>query len=494
MNSIDRARAALEALGQGLEPKDPLAASLVRALTALGCDIDPGPLFAFWATRSVGSPVGEMRYRWELTHRHLSDLPRAADPSAWRAWRSAEASLLERDPFRFEARLTVPVVLTDTVDLLASVSSKETAGAQADDLLDEAGPALRRDFAGHVQAIHPWADTFALWCLVHRPLALARLHPLAVAIATCHAADVEPGMEAVHGKRFPFHQRPLVSASAQLATGLLSLGLDLDLVGRLSAFVGAARHPSGAWGDVEGEADILTTLVAADLLCRVDPSFDPAPTRAYVESLQDTDGLWRALGPEAPWLTYEVIRWLEAAAQPFARRFRFPYILESNRDHKTRLPFYAYFVDVARLFETLPGLAETHTEMAFIDLAGFRAFNNRYGQDRGDQVLAAFARELERLEGAVAVRDGGDEFLIVGAPCRTGLFQDLERFRTRWPVRFEEVFGSDVPPVAPRILLRRSRCGRIVSAREQLGQEIGQLKESAGELGPEGVLRRADPP
>jgi len=486
---ITRARNALIALNGQLDPKDPFAVSLTRALRSLGFDVDVQPLFGHWSTRSIGSPAGEMRYRWELTHRHLSDLAEA-DPSSWNAWRSSEAELLKRDPFQFEARLAMPIVISDAAELLTVEARRAGPDSQAQMLLDEAAPAMRRDFAGYVQAIHPWADTFALWCLTRRPFALARLHPLAVAIATCHAAEVEPGMNAVRGKRFPFHQQSLVSASAQLAVGLLALGLELEQVGRLATFVAAQRHPSGDWGDVEGESDVLTTLVSADLLSHVDPSFDLAPTVTYFASKQGEDGLWRALGPEAPWLTFEIIRWLKASVTPFDRRFRWPFLLDVNRDHKTQLPFYAYFVDVARLFETLPGLARTTTEMGFIDLAGFREFNNKFGQDRGDDVLREFADALGSLEGATAIRDGGDEFLIVGAPCRTGLFDDLEVFRKTWPRRFERAFGADVPPVAPRILTTHSPCGAIVRTREKLGREIGQLKVRAGALGPEGVLAK----
>ncbi|MFW5741231.1 MAG: hypothetical protein ACOC1F_12780, partial [Myxococcota bacterium] len=256
MTPFERGKEALESLRDQVEPKDPFAASLTRALLDLGCPADPSELFAFWSTRSIGSPAGEMRYRWELTHRRIGDVPAYADPASWRAWRSAEARLLERDPFVFESRLAIPIVLSDTTELLAAEATRGSCSAR--DLLREAAPALRRDFALHVQAIHPWSDTFALWCLSRRPLALAQLHPLAVAIATCHAADVEPGMDAVHGKRFPFHRHPFVSASAQLATGLMGLGLELDKVGRLAAFVADRQHPSGGWGDVEAQTDVLT--------------------------------------------------------------------------------------------------------------------------------------------------------------------------------------------------------------------------------------------
>jgi GGDEF domain-containing protein len=231
---------------------------------------------------------------------------------------------------------------------------------------------------------------------------------------------------------------------------------------------------------------VLTTLVAADLMVRIDPSFDFGPTRELLEGMQGRDDLWRAIGPEAPWLSAEVVTLLLAARQPFALRFRWPYLPPANRDHKTKLPFYAYFAELGRLFAALPGLRGATVELGFIDLVGFRAFNNAYGQERGDEVLRAFAQELEGIDAVRAIRDGGDEFILVAAPERRGLKNALDGFRRDWPDRFRERFGADVPPVAPRILVGHTRGKGLISAREELGKRITTLKHA--EAGPEGVM------
>jgi GGDEF domain-containing protein len=171
----------------------------------------------------------------------------------------------------------------------------------------------------------------------------------------------------------------------------------------------------------------------------------------------------------------------------FADRFRWPHAPAANRDHKTRLPFYAWFDLLARLFAALPGLATAETEVAFLDLAGFRAFNNAHGQDAGDAVLAAFAAELARLDAASAIRDGGDEFVVLGAPARTGLARDLQAFRRAWPGLFRARFGADAPTVAARILVTRTRGASLRQARETLGRTIGTLK-NRDKPGPEGLL------
>jgi GGDEF domain-containing protein len=481
---VESARRALLALPGA--PDDLLASVVLRARGVLDADADPRPLLTFWSSREIGSITGSMRYRWDLSHRRCPTPPYAGRETAWRTWRPAEQTLVEKDPFAFEERLTIPILVAETCDLLASLA--DAGDATAAQLFHEADPVFRRDLASAVQAQHTWTDTFALYCLVRRPRALARMHPLAIAIASTYAGAAERADGVALGTRFPFHEVPLASATAQLAAGLVALGMELELVSKLVARVRAWQRPSGAWGDGDGPDDPMTTLVAADLLAHLDPSLDCDVVLAAVARMQSDDGLFRALGPDAPWLTLGLVELARACERTFAQRFRWPHLPHANKDRKTGLPFFAYFVDLATLFSDLPGLAAATTDAAFVDLAGFGAFNNKYGQDLGDAVLRAFAEEIDQLEAARVIRDGGDEFLIVGAPERTGLARDLDAFRKRWPARFRARFGDDAPPVAPRILVGRTKCGALRGAREDLGREIGGLKLEAAKPGPEGIL------
>ena len=488
MRAVERANQALLGSLFDVAPEEPYAATILRARRARGAHTDARPLLSHWDAGHPGSAIGALRYRWVLTHQHV-DVPRwAGPPAAWRPWRPAEQAVMG-DPFEFESRLSIPAIVTDCGELLAELQVAPDAelAARARARLAEAEPVMRREFAAFVRATHAWSDTFALWCLVRRPLLFERLYPLALAIATCYAATARDDGGIVRGTRFPFHEVPQVSASAQLASALLAIGEDLPLVAPLVAFVAGDRRASGGWGDAGGPDDVLTTLVAFELLLEIDPSFDPAPTVAFLSTRQEDDGTWRCYGPEAPWLTAAVADALALAARPFAARFRWPHLPAANRDHKTGLPFYAWFDLLARLFASLPSLAAAETELAFIDLAGFRAFNNAHGQDAGDNVLAAFAGELSRLDASVAIRDGGDEFLVVGAPARGALPRDLDSFRQAWPTAFRARFGADVPPVAPRILVTKTRGAELRAAREVLGRTIATLKDR-GKPGPEGIL------
>jgi GGDEF domain-containing protein len=399
----------------------------------------------------------------------------------WRTWRPAEQSELERDPATFEERLTVPIIVAEATELLLEL---EHPRARA--MLEEAEPALRRELAQCALARHAWTDTFALACAVRCSRATERMRPLLVALATTYAEEAHRAGGLVRGLRFPFHAKPLVSATAHLGAGLLRLGLEIPLLARLAEAVRSALGADGAWGDAGGPDDVMTTLACAELLAALDPGFDPARTARWLVDRQRADGLWMALGPEAPWLTWRTAAWLEAACRPFEERFVFPMLPPADRDRKTGLAFFSYFDDLGRLFGATRALADSPVELAFLDLAGFRAFNNAHGQDAGDAVLGEVARALCEIPACAVVRDGGDEFLVLGAPTRAGLAESLDAFRQGWPERFRARFGAGAP-VASRILVTRGAGADLRAMRERLGRSLGPLK-SGPAPGDAGIL------
>jgi GGDEF domain-containing protein len=467
---------------------EPLAAFFVRAQRRFGERFEPQALVAHWASRSVGTLVGADRYRWELTHKRGTGVPSyAGAPATWQAWRASEAALVEREPFAFEETLLAPVVCFESAELLAETATDLGTAA----LLQEAEPVMRRDFAQYALERNAWADTFPAWCLTRYPATFRSLRSVLVAVVETYTARARSWDGVVQGTRFPFHEQPLVSATAQLAVASLTLGCHFDVAARALAFVAAQRRADGGWGDADDPSDVLTTLVALDLLSHFDPGFDPAPTGDFLRRLQRPDGFWRAFGPEAPWLTATLVDLLRDIEQPFARRFRFPRAQPENLDRKTGLPSFVYFSELSHLFAALPGLACAEVELGFIDLIGFRAFNNRYGQARGDEVLRAFAEALSSTKSVCTVRDGGDEFLLLGPPGATPLEAVIGEVQRTWPARFRGKFGPEAAPVLARALVTRTRGRNILAAREELGRAIGELKTVACD--PElGILRRVE--
>ncbi|MEG1769623.1 MAG: sensor domain-containing diguanylate cyclase [Comamonas sp.] len=68
--------------------------------------------------------------------------------------------------------------------------------------------------------------------------------------------------------------------------------------------------------------------------------------------------------------------------------------------------------------------------VAFIDLDGFKAINDTYGHDVGDQFLIALAERLRNLLRAedLAARLGGDEFVVIAlGPERLDMLADAEQ-------------------------------------------------------------------
>jgi GGDEF domain-containing protein len=464
-----------------VDPVSPVGPALARARRWAGAPASVDALLDGWWARQPGGFTSSTRYRWDTSHLHCPLPPWTGRVETWRAWRPREQQELERDPVAFEERLTLPIIIAEATELLLELDHPRAAA-----ILQEAEPALRRDLAQRVLAMHAWTDTFALACVARCPRATERLRPLLVALATTYAEEAHRAGGCVRGTRFPFHDKLLVSATAQLGIGLLRLGMEIPLLASLAEAVRSAIRPSGAWGDAQEPEDVLTTFVCAELLACLDPGFDPTPTARWLAAQQREDGLWVALGPEAPWLTWVVATWLEAADRPFAERFVFPTLQPGDRDRKTGLACFSYFDDLGRLFAATRELAESQVDLAFLDLAGFRAFNNAHGQDAGDAVLAELARALRDIPTAAIVRDGGDEFLVVGAPTRAGLAEALHDFRRAWPARFRARFGERTP-VASRILVTSGPGKDLHAMRGELGRSLGPLK-SGQAPGSEGIL------
>jgi GGDEF domain-containing protein len=434
--------------------------------------------------RTSGNPDSVRRYPWAISTAYYRRPAYVPARETWQAWRPAETDWREQNLYRFEASLLGPFVLSDVVELLSRMAG--TGDGDAGTLLEQVLPVVRRDMARLVVGLHAWTDTWGLWNLARNDHALRRLHPFALAIADTYAARAIAQGGLGTGSRFPFHDRPLVSVSAQLAAGLTALGFHPQLTGRLAAWVAAREAPEGAWGDADGPRDLLTTLVAADLLGGLDPAWDPGPAVAWVEGQRRPDGVFVAYGPEAAWLTLELDARL---ALPFARRFRWPHLATEQRDRRTQLPFLGYLADLARLCAEVPALARAPVEIAFLDLAGFGDWNNRYGMAAGDEVLRFLATELADLPGSVAIRDGGDEFLVIGVPHGYGLTASLEAFRHAFPGRLSARFGTEA--VAPRILVGRTIGASLIGARDALGSEIAELKAAHGSPSPEGILAQS---
>lgn len=474
-----RALQALELHTRGIGPDEPFAGAILLCRHAAGLAADPTRLLQHWAGQTLGSEVSSLRFPWVMDHERYVKLPAyAGNPENWTAWRASESDLVQQQPFKAESKLSHPLVLTHNGEILLQSGHQE--------LLATVLPRIRRDLAAFVEGANPWTDTFALWCMTMQPRLFHRMRPIALAVAMSYVENASANGGVVRGARFPFRGHPLASASAHLAHALLHLGLDFGCVSGLVQYLTGAQR-DGGWGDGDDPPDVLTTLAAAELLAGVTPNFSLEPVLNFLLSRQEEAGWWSALGPERPWLTWKVLSFLKRSQLPFAHRFGWPPCEPSELDPKTGLPRFSYFVSLAELLGRLPGLAQSELELGFLDLAKFKKFNDSYGQDEGDRVLRVLAEHLIEDDQLRTVRDGGDEYLILGAPTGQGLAKRLERLRHSWPQRFRKEFGDEPTVVAPRILVTRVAGGGLMKAREKLGQGITGLKDEIP--GPEGILK-----
>ncbi len=450
--------------------------------------VDVGWLLSAWSGRGPGpvsSPAVERSgvggfegYPWPLSIAPEGPRPASIGPNAgWHAWRPAEEPLRAADPDRFLARLIEPLVITESAEFLELLISLDgPAGERAQGLLVRALPGIRRSLAAGAAQRHAWADTFALWTVTRRPRLLRRIHPFALAIADGYAATALIDEGVGRGSDAPFRHRALASVSAQIAGGLIALGLRPKLAAALIGFVKRAEDPLGGWGDGGGPVDVLTTLVAAELLSQTDPEFDPQRTANILCALQGADGWWRAAGPDAVWTTRAVAELLVRLDAPFADRWHWPQLAIEHRDRRSGLAWGTWLGDLGRLMSEVPGLSRAPIEIAFIDLAGFGAWNTRFGQALGDRVLRSFAQTLAQVPGCVATREGGDEFVVLGSPTATGLEGRIRQACAAWQVRFRTEYGTDLAPVRPRILVTSTTGRGLMAARDALGFAIGTLK------------------
>ncbi|HLY13743.1 MAG TPA: diguanylate cyclase, partial [Candidatus Limnocylindrales bacterium] len=462
--------------------------TLLDLQAASGDPVDVGWLLAAWSARTaspvlVGGPERRAAgrradYPWPLTIEAGSPRPAYLRPNdAWHAWRPAEAAIQQADPDRFVARLIEPLVITESAEFLETMSAVDGLGQErAQAILVQALPAIRRSLAAGAAQRHAWADTFALWAVTRRPRILRRVHPFALAIADGAAARALIDEGIGRGSDPPFVDRPLASVSGQLASALIALGLRPKLAAALIGFVKRAEDPLGGWGDGGGPVDVLTTVVGAELLSQTDPEFDPSRTMAALCGLQDSDGWWRAAGPDAVWTTRTVAELLIRLELPFAQRWQWPQLAVEHRDRRTGLAWGTWLADLGRLMSEVGGLARAPIEIAFIDLAGFGLWNTRFGQPLGDRVLRSFAQTLAEIPGAVSTREGGDEFVVLGAPTGTGLEARMKQACVAWQVRFRTEYGTQLAPVRPRILVTSTRGAGLLAARDALGFAIGTLK------------------
>jgi hypothetical protein len=209
--TIRRATDALVTAAPQLDLRDPMVPTALRFARHHGADILPSPILGAWRTRTLSAVAQDRETPWTLGFDGAPNSPVYDTPDRTGAlWRPRERDWLDRDPTGFSGRLLGPIALAENVDFLAALEADANPAVSrtAAEILREIQPRMEADLADCVVGADPSRDTFALWLVARRPLALARLHPLALAIATRYGTLANRLAGLVCGTRFPFGRCP----------------------------------------------------------------------------------------------------------------------------------------------------------------------------------------------------------------------------------------------------------------------------------------------
>lgn len=127
--------------------------------------------------------------------------------------------------------------------------------------------------------------------------------------------------------------------------------------------------------------------------------------------------------------------------------------------------------------------------IAMVDIDHFKAVNDRYGHDVGDQVLRMVASRISTIDGARAFRFGGEEFaLVFPNKSRTEAAAALEAKRREIANDGFALRGEDRPKKKPKRVEPRT-AGTV---KAPITVSAGAAEQGGRFLKPEDVLRAAD--
>jgi GGDEF domain-containing protein len=467
-------------------PDSPFRPALLRWAAASGRDADPDPVL----DHLEGIASGDRAAR---AFRSMLPVGRWIPLERRSRWRPLEAELAERHPNDHANRLWRPPILVEHLAWLEELAAgpDRRVAARAQTVLDAMRPVVEDVVAQTVAGADAWGDTFLLWSFARRPRALEPVLGLVTALATRYVLRASRTKGIVHGQAFPFFGSPMTSATVHLAAASAIVGEGLGWVDEQLAYLRRERRHGGGWGDPRQDADLLTTLAAARLLGSLDPSFEPGGVVETLAGLAARAGPRpAAIGPEWPWIAVELLAYEDWSRRSFTDRFQWPNVPPSAFDGRVGVPRLEGYFAVADLFTAVPALGGGLVDVVFLDLANFGHWNSLYGQDAGDRLLELLTAELRTLPRSRTYRDGGDEFLVLGAPGTDELEANLRRLCAGWPEASRRAFPG-LPVVPIRAVISRERASHLRKARERQGVDIGVLKQDHPTPPDEGIVRRS---
>ena len=160
---------------------------------------------------------------------------------------------------------------------------------------------------------------------------------------------------------------------------------------------------------------------------RQDKAFYEAMWRDLIDQGHWSGEIWNQRkdgGVYAQWLTISSVRNADGAVQQYVGLFS---DITAIKEHQRQLEHIAHFDALTtlpnrvlladRLQQAMAQALRRNQQVAvvYLDLDGFKAINDKYGHEVGDQVLVTLAQRMKQVlrEGDSLARLGGDEFVAV---------------------------------------------------------------------------------
>jgi diguanylate cyclase (GGDEF)-like protein len=201
--------------------------------------------------------------------------------------------------------------------------------------------------------------------------------------------------------------------ASRLSEILSRAGFDVDVSDTVGAPTDLFEHPPSLLLVAEGVGGRSVETLARDL--KADPLMGRLPIVFLIRDVRVGDINWEALAVDdyitVPYVAEEVVRRLRLSLSRLSKS------LDANP--LTGLPG-----NTSILYETTRRIESGRPfALAYLDIDNFKAFNDRYGYSRGDEVLVVTCRlistavsERARLEGFVG-HIGGDDFVLITGPA-----------------------------------------------------------------------------
>ncbi len=153
---------------------------------------------------------------------------------------------------------------------------------------------------------------------------------------------------------------------------------------------------------------------------------------------------------------------------------------QANRDYLTSLYNRRYFCDQGEVLLRQAKSSNTELALVVIDLDYFKAVNDEYGHEAGDEVLRFFSSELKNILGRFLVaRIGGEEFcVIVSGLTNEKVVSLIDGFKQHIASQIVDVSDEDILRISFSAGVTNNKLDNINAMLNQADEYLYRAKEA----------------